>query len=73
MSTEPLKVEGWSDLAQILGVLRGSSESIPSVVLKTTAASVVQIEVKVYNPDVNLASADAQAIFDDLRQKYISP
>ncbi len=71
-TTNNLRIEGWKDLLDILGVMRGgeSNESTPSVVLKTTATNVVQIEVKVYNPDTFKAKDDCVAIFDELRVRY---
>lgn len=67
-----VKAEGWKDLAEIIGILRGGAadNSIPSVELKNLSGGVVQKTVKVYNSDPQQAKADAIAIFDELQQLY---
>lgn len=66
-----VKIEGWEQLADVLGILRGAgSESVPSVTLKTTASNAVQVEVKVYAPDPDKAKDDAVRIFDEVRSLY---
>lgn len=72
MTNDPLRIDGWEDLAKALDILRGgnSSDSVPSVELSLDSKGVVKPTVKVYNPDPHQASADAQAIFDQLRAKY---
>lgn len=71
--TNTVKAEGWKEMAEFFGIVRGGAaeNSIPSVVLKTTAAGSVQIEVKAYNPDgLDAASEDAQRVFNSLRELY---
>lgn len=69
--TSVINTNGWKELAEILGVMRvGGNESIPSVELKNAAKGNIQATVKVYHPDINQASTDAQFIFDALRAKY---
>ncbi len=72
MTTSNVKIEGWEQLAEVLGIMRGgdSKESVPSVVLKTTASNAVQVEVKIYNPNPQQAKDDCIAIFDEVRVRY---
>lgn len=71
MPNDSLKLEGWKEIIEVLGIVRGEhQESVPSVVLKTTANNSVQLEVKVYNKDADAAKDDACRIFDEIRVKY---
>lgn len=73
MSTNDIvKTEGWKDLAEIIGILRGGAaeNSIPSVELKNLTGGTIQRTVKIYNPDAHQAMKDAIEIFDALEAKY---
>lgn len=70
-TSNTIKIEGWEQLAEVLGIVRGAgSDSVPSVALKTTASNQVQVEVKCYAPDPDKAKEDAVRIFNEVRGLY---
>lgn len=66
------KAEGWKELAELIGILRGGAaeNSIPSVELKNLSGGAVQKTVKIYNPDPDKAKEDAIRIWEELTALY---
>ena len=70
--SERIHVEGWEELAQVLGILKAAANetSRPSVTLEMDSKGTVKPSVKIYDDDPYKAMDVAIDIFNTVRERF---